>query len=143
MKFYIQNCAFWCILSGFEQLLDMRSSVLQKSLRWSSRAASFDDRLFHAIRRQCCNRSVVLPLFLTKMFLVMFWSEAVFYSRRSNTVVSCTFAAIRLADYTRDGKLATIAACFGNRCAHMTSLTSLIETETNRTLCSSSRLRQY
>jgi len=31
----------WCICSGFEQLRDMLSSVLQKTLRWSSRAAFF------------------------------------------------------------------------------------------------------
>ncbi len=84
----------------------MRSSVLQKSLRWSLRAAFFDDRLFHALQapRRCFKRSVrlyvvALPLFLTNIILVMFWSETAFYSRRTNTAVACAFAAIRLAYY--------------------------------------------
>ncbi len=51
LKFYIQNYAFWCIFSGFEQLLDMQSSARQKSLiRWSTRATLFDDRLCHAVQ---------------------------------------------------------------------------------------------
>ena len=78
----------------------MLSSVLQKSLRYGHRVLRF---LMTAcatpFRRRCSNRSVVLPLFRTNMFLVMFWSEAAFYSRRTNTVVAFSFAAIRLADY--------------------------------------------
>ena len=36
--------------------------------------------------RRYSNRSAVLPLILTKMFLALFWSETAFYSRRTNTV---------------------------------------------------------
>jgi hypothetical protein len=52
-------------------------------------------------RRRYSNRSAVLPLILTKMFLALFWSETAFYSRRTITVTACTFAAVRsaTADY--------------------------------------------
>ena len=61
----------------------------------------FDDRLCHdALQAPACsNRSVVFALFLTKIFLIMFWSDTAFYSRRISTVVACTFAAVRLADH--------------------------------------------
>ncbi len=82
----------------------MLSRVLQKSLKWSSRAAFFNNRLCHdaiprAFRRRGSNRSMVFALFLTNVFLVMFWSETTFYSRRTSTVVACNFATVRLTDH--------------------------------------------
>ena len=61
----------------------------------------FDDRLCHdALQAPACsNRNVVFALFLPKIFLVMFWSETAFYSRRTSTVVACAFAAACLADH--------------------------------------------
>jgi len=59
-----------CILvhfSGFEQLLDMRYRILQKSLRWLSCAAFFlMTDCVTPFRRRCFKCSVVLP--------VCFWS---------------------------------------------------------------------
>jgi len=114
------NCTFWCICSGFEQLLDMLSRVRQKSQRWQSRAAFCDDRLFHdALQaRACSNRSVVFALFLTKIFLVMFWSETAFYSRRTSTVVACAFAAACLANHKGWHNICRFNDCVGNRCDH-------------------------
>ena len=47
----------------------MRSSGLQKSLRLSSSAAFYMTASATPFKRRCSNRIVVLPLFLTKMFL--------------------------------------------------------------------------
>ncbi len=116
LKCYIQNCAFWCICSGFEQLLYMLSRVLQKSLRWSSSAAFL--RPPAVTRRPSGAGALIamlcLPYFTPcKMFLVMFWSETAFYSRRTSTVVACTFAAVCLADHNRDGNICRFNDCFG------------------------------
>jgi len=83
----------------------------------------FDDRLCHdAVQAPACsNSSVVFALFLTKIVLVMFWSETA-YSRRTRTVVACGFAAV-VWPTTRDGNICRFNDCVGNRCDHLTCFT--------------------
>ena len=64
-----------CILvhfSSFEQLLDMRYRILQKSLRWYRVLRFLMTDCATPFRHRCSKRSLVLALFQTKMFLVMF-----------------------------------------------------------------------